>query len=91
MKRKVMLQRVLDIALKKTITKYFGEKSYIKIQNLTYVKSKDSYMVNVKLFMDDITNSIELYPDALELVVKQGWDVVGDKKLLIISSSLDTI
>ena len=37
----------------------------------------------------DVENSIDLYPDGLELIIKQGWDVVGDKKPIIIQSSLD--
>lgn len=41
------------------------------------------------LYLDDVENSIDLYPDGLELIIKQGWDVIGDKKPIIIQSSLD--
>ena len=89
MKKKKFLQRLLDTTLKSTIKKTFGEKSYVKVSNISYVRSKDSHIVNVTLYLDDVENSIDLYPDALELIIKQGWDVVGDKKPIIIQSSLD--
>lgn len=89
MKKKKFLQRILDTKLKSTIKKTFGEKSYIKVSNISYVRSKDSHIINVTLYLDDVENSIDLYPDGLELIIKQGWDVVGDKKPIIIQSSLD--
>jgi hypothetical protein len=81
MKKKKFLQRILDTKLKSTIKKTFGEKSYIKVSNISYVRSKDSHIINVTLYLDDVENSIDLYPE--------GWDVVGDKKPIIIQSSLD--
>ena len=89
MRKKKFLQRILDTTLKITIKKTFGEKSYIKVSNISYVRSKDSHVINVTLYLDDLENSISLYPDGLELIVKQGWDAIGDKKPIIIQSSLD--
>ena len=89
MKKKKFLQRILDTKLKSTIKKTFGEKSYVKVSNISYVRSKDSHIINVTLYLDDVENSIDLYPDGLELIIKQGWDVVGNKKPIIIQSSLD--
>lgn len=89
MKKKKLLQRLLDTNLKSTIKKTFGEKSYIKVSNISYIRSKDSHMINVTLYLDDVENSIDLYPDGLELIIKQGWDVIGDKKPIMIQSSLD--
>ena len=89
MKKKKFLQRILDTKLKSTVKKTFGEKSYVKVSNISYVRSKDSHIINVTLYLDDVENSIDLYPDGLELIIKQGWDVVGNKKPIIIQSSLD--
>jgi len=89
MKKKKFLQRILDTKLKSTVKKTFGEKSYVKVSNISYVRSKDSHIINITLYLDDVENSIDLYPDGLELIIKQGWDVVGDKKPIIIQSSLD--
>lgn len=89
MKKKKFLQRLLDTKFKPKIKDTFGEKSYVKVSNLSYVRSKDSHIINVTLYLDDVENSIDLYPDGLEIIIKQGWDVVGDKKPIIIQSSLD--
>jgi hypothetical protein len=89
MRKKKFLQRILDTTLKTTIKKTFGEKSYIKVSNISYVRSKDSYVINVTLYLDDLENSILLYPDGLEIIIKQAWDVIGDKKPIMIQSSLD--
>ena len=89
MRKKKFLQRILDTTLKTTTKKTFGEKSYIKVSNISYVRSKDSYVINVTLYLDDLENSILLYPDGLEIIIKQAWDVVGDKKPIMIQSSLD--
>ena len=89
MKRKKYLQKILDTKLKSTVKKTFGEKSYVKVSNISYVRSKDSHIINITLYLDDVENSIDLYPDGLELIIKQGWDVVGNKKPIIIQSSLD--
>ncbi len=89
MKKKKFFQRILNTKIKSTIKKTFGEKSYVKVSNISYVRSKDSHIINVTLYLDDVENSIDLYPDGLELIIKQGWDVVGDKKPIIIQSSLD--
>ena len=91
MKYKRYLQRILDIALKNQTEHTFGKGSFIKISNITYIRSKKSYLVNVTLYFDDIENGMELYPDGLELIVKAGWDVIGDKTPIIIQSSVDVI
>ena len=91
MKRKKFLQKILDTQLKTRITETFGEKSYIIVSNLTYIKSMDKYMVNVTLYLDDIEGSMELYPDGLEVIIKMAWTGVGDGKPIVVSSSLDTI
>jgi hypothetical protein len=91
MKRKKFLQKILDTQLKTKIIETFGKNSYIKVSNLTHVKSLDRYMINVTLYIDDIENSMELYPDGLQLIVRMGWVAIGDGKPIIISSSIDTI
>jgi hypothetical protein len=45
----------------------------------------------VTLYIDDIENSMELYPDGLEVIIKMGWVAVGDGKPIAVSSSVDTI
>lgn len=91
MKYKRFFQQVLNVGLKKQTEDTFGEGSFIKISNLTYIRSKKAYLVNVTLHFDDIENSMELYPDGLEYIVKAAWDVLGTGQPIIIQSSVDVI
>jgi hypothetical protein len=89
MKRKKYLQKILDTSLKSKIVEYFGKGSYIKVLNLTYVRSKDCYTINVTIYVGDIESNFELIKDGGSLIVKQAWDVVGDKKPIMVNFSVD--
>ena len=89
MKRKKYLQKILDTSLKSKIVEYFGKESYIKVLNLTYVRSKDCYTINATLYVGDIESNFELIRDGGSLIVKQAWDVVGDKKPIMVNFSVD--
>ena len=89
MQRKKYLQKILDTALKNRVTNMFGENSYITITNLIYVKSKDNYMINAILHIDDLETDLELIRDGAPLIIKQAWTVVGDKKPIMVNFSVD--
>jgi hypothetical protein len=89
MNRKKYLQLFFDKQLCKNLTQLFGESSYVKISNITYVRSKKSHLINITLFVDDPTKLDEVYPIGLEMLVQRAWSVVGDKKNIIIQSSFD--
>lgn len=91
MRYKKFLQKILDTALKNELTKIFGVGSYIKITNMSYVRSKKSYLLNVTLFVVDVENCFEMYPDGLDVIIQRGWIGVGDKTPLIINSSIDVV
>ena len=88
-KGKKFLQKILDTSLKNEIIKIFGDKSYIRINNMSYVRSKKSYLLNVTLFVYDVENCFEFYPDGLDVIINRGWIGVGDKTPLIINSSIE--
>jgi hypothetical protein len=89
MKRKKYLQKILDTSLKSKIVEYFGVNSYIRVLNLTYVRSKDCYTINAILHISDLETNFELIKDGGSLIVKQAWDVVGDKKPIMVNFSID--
>lgn len=89
MLRKRYLQKLLDTVLRGRIKKMFGDKSYITITNLIYVKSKDSYMINATLHIDDLDTDLELINDGAPLIIKQAWAVVGDQKPIMVNFSVD--
>ena len=89
MRFKKFLQLFFDKQLSKQLVEYFGEKSYVTISNLTYIRSKKSYLINITLYVGQPENLELLYPDALEMLVQRAWNVIGDKKDIIIQSSFD--
>lgn len=91
MKYKKYLQKIIDRQFKIDLEEFFGKKSYISISNVTYIRSKDSYLVSVNLYLDEPEKIDLLFPSALELLVQRAWNVVGDKKQIILQSSFDLI
>jgi len=91
MKRKGMLQLFLDTQLKDQLQEIFGESSFITINNLSYVKSKDSYLINTTLYVSNLDDFEILYPTTLISFIKMAWGVVGHKKEIIIQSSFDVV
>lgn len=91
MRFKKFLQNILDKQFKKELTEYFGENCYVKISNLTFVRSKNSHLISLTLYVSDPEKIELLFPDGLEMIINRAWKVVGDKKNIIIQSSFDLI
>ena len=91
MKYKKYLQKIIDRQFKTDLEEFFGKKSYISISNVTYIRSKDSYLVSVNLYLDEPEKIDLLFQAALELLIQRAWNVVGDKKAIILQSSFDLI
>jgi hypothetical protein len=88
-KRKKYLQVFFNKQLKEDLDELFGKNSYVEISNLTYVRSKKSSMLSIKLYVSDPKKIEDMFPIGLELLVSRAWNVVGDKSNLIIQSSFD--
>ena len=91
MKYKKYLQKIIDKQFKRDLEEFFGKNSYITISNLTYIRSKDSYLISVNLYLDEPEKIDLLFPSGLEMLVQRAWNVVGDKKQIILQSSFDLI
>jgi hypothetical protein len=76
MKYKKYLQKIIDRQFKTDLEEFFGKKSYISISNVTYIRSKDSYLVSVNLYLDEPEKIDLLFPSALEMLVQRAWNVV---------------
>ena len=91
MNRKKILQLFIDTQLKDQLQEIFGESSFITINNLSYVKSKDSYLINTTLYVSNLDDFEILYPTTLISFIKMAWGVVGHKKEIIIQSSFGVV
>ncbi len=86
-----MLQLFLDTQLKGQIQNIFGKNSRIVINNLTHVRSKDSYLINATLYVNSLEDFEVLYPTSLISFIRLAWGVVGHKKEIIVQSSFDLV
>ena len=91
MRYKKYLQKIIDKQFKSELEEFFGKNSYIKISNITYVRSKDSYLISLTLYLDEPEKIDLLFQAALELLIQRAWNVIGDKKQIILQSSFDLI
>jgi hypothetical protein len=91
MNRKKIIQLFLDTQLNDQIQEIFGKNSKINVSNLSYIRSKDSYLINVTLYVDNMDDFEILYPTTVISFVNMAWKVVGHKKDIIIQSSFDLV
>lgn len=89
MKRKKFLQLFLDKQMKKTTEDMFGQNSRIHINNMSYVRSKDSYVINLILYVTEFESFEKMYPSGVDVLLERSWAVVGDGKKIIVQSSFD--
>jgi len=89
MKRKKLLQKILNTTLKSQINKMYGDGSYVTVSNISYIRSKKCHLISITLYLTDVENGMELFPDGLEIIIKQGWGVVGDGQPIAIQPSVD--
>jgi len=89
MKRKKLLQKILNTTLKSQVNKMYGDGSYVTVSNISYIRSKKCHLISVTLYLTDVENGMELFPDGLEIIIKQGWGVVGDGQPIAIQPSVD--
>lgn len=91
MNKQVLLEKCVNLSMKNDIERFFGKDSRIIIENLYYVRSKKSYMTNIKLLMTDIEGGIEFIPEGLEMIVYNGWRIIDRKTPIIITQSIDSL
>jgi hypothetical protein len=89
--KKELYEKILNRSLRQTINLYFGDNSFIKIKNISHIRSKNSYLVNMTVYVSDIEKTFELLPDSLELVCQLGWKVINRKSNLILNYTIDSI
>ena len=89
MKKRQLLQKVINHSLKNQLTLMFGEESYISIDVLDYIRSKKCYLVHARLYITNIEEGMDLFPDGVNMLINLGWKVIGKGQPLLILPSID--
>jgi hypothetical protein len=91
MDKRVLLEKCINISMKTDIERFFGKDSRVIVENLYYVRSKKSYMTNIKLLFNNIEGGSEFIPDGLDMIVYNSWRIIDRKTPLIITQSVDLL
>ena len=89
MKKRQLLQKVINHSLKNQLTLMFGEGSYISIDVLDYIRSKKCYLVHARLYITNIEEGMDLFPDGVNMLINLGCKVIGKGQPLLILPSID--
>lgn len=89
--KKELIEKIINRSLKLTMESYFGDGSYVKVTNLQYIKSKDNFLVSITVYVTDVENSSDFFPDGLEILVSLAWKVLSRNKTIITTSSIEYV
>ena len=89
MKKRQLLQKVINHSLKNQLTFMFGEGSYISSDFLDDIRSKKCYLVHARLYITNIEEGMDLFPDGVNMLINLGWKVIGKGQPLLILPSID--
>jgi hypothetical protein len=66
----------------------YGEKSQVKVTLIQFLSQKKCFMVHVTLYIENLDQNLELYPDGLEELIRLAWSAYGKQEKIVISSSV---
>jgi hypothetical protein len=84
------LQLIINKTFKKDLEILFGNGSHVVINRCSYVTGNRGYIIDCKLFVDDVELSVITYPTGLNYLVEESWKFVGSKHgITTILSTID--
>jgi hypothetical protein len=87
--KSVFFEKMMNRIFQDDIFDYFGQDSYIYVDNFEYTRTSDIFIVSVKLKATDMDLAIDLFPEALELIVSNSFKYMGKKQKLMITCSIE--
>jgi hypothetical protein len=87
--KSVFFEKMMNKIFQDDIFDYFGQDSYIYVDNFEYTRTSDIFIVSVKLKATDMDLAIDLFPEALELIVSNSFKYMGKKQKLMITCSIE--
>ena len=87
--KSVFFEKMMNRIFQDDIFDYFGQDSYIYVDNFEYTRTSDIFIVSVKLKATDMDLAIDLFPEVLELIVSNSFKYMGKKQKLMITCSIE--
>jgi hypothetical protein len=83
---KQMLEHLLNQIQREELELLFGEGSKIKIDSVSYSTNNKNYVIHSTVFVNNIEESVESFPDGLDFLISEGWKYTGlDDKITIVN------
>jgi hypothetical protein len=88
---KKCLEILLNKIFKSDLELLFGVGSYVIVNYVKYSTNNHTFVVDCKLFINNIELTEGVYPDGLNLLTEESWKFMGIKQNISIVSSIDVI
>jgi len=86
---KKMLEFLINKHHKEELSLLFGERSYLKIQNITWSTNSKNYVIHTKLLVDDVEKSVEAYPEGADFLITESLKFIGLETDPVIINSIE--
>jgi len=86
-----MLEHLLNNIRKEELNLLFGEGSKINVDSISYSTNNKTYVIHSTVFVTDIEESIQSFPDGLDFLITESWKYTGFNNELTIINSIDII
>ena len=83
-----IIEFLINYGLKTYKNNLFGVKSQVKVTLIQFLSQKKCFMVHVTLYIENLDQNLELYPDGLEELIRLAWSAYGKQEKIVISSSV---
>jgi len=85
------LQSIINRGFRKQMDLLFGEGSKVKITQVVYSTNDKSVAIHLKLLVSDVKLTEESYPDGLDMLINEAWEMFNVKAKIRLVHSLDLI
>ena len=85
-----ILENLLNNINKKQVKLLFGDGSYFKIEKINWLTQQKCHQITLTLHCSDLELTKDAYPDGVEYLVRDAWDLIcyGDKFIIVSSLKL---
>jgi hypothetical protein len=88
---KKCLEVLLNKVFKKDLELLFGDGSRVTVNYVKYSTNNGTFIIDCKLFIQDIELSSEVYPDGLIMLAEESWKYMGFTQEISIVHSIDVL
>ena len=88
---KRMLEHLINVIQKEDLELMFGKGSKVVIHSISYSTNAKKYVVHAKVLATEIDDSIDVFPEGLNLLLNESWKFTGFKDSLTFVNSIDLL